>query len=142
MRQLADELGVADRVEFPGFLQQDDLRRQLYESHLFVHPSELGRDGNQEGVPNSLLEAMATGLPVFATTHGGIPEAVEHGVSGWLVTESDHAALGRALVELASAPEQLAAMGEAAARSVAANFNVETQARNLENCYQEAIDTA
>ena len=140
LRGLAAELGVADRIEFPGFLSQDELRRRLYASHGFLHPSEMGRDGNQEGVPNSLLEAMATGLPVFATNHGGIPEAVEHGVSGWLVPEGDHEALGQAMVEGASDPSRLAAMGHAAARSVAANFDADAQARNLENCYQEAID--
>ena len=139
LRQLAAELGVADRVEFAGFLRQDELRRRLYESHGFLHPSETGYDGNQEGVPNSMLEAMASGLPIFATTHGGIPEAVEHGVSGWLVNEGDHEALGRALVEIASDPDRLAAMGEAASRAVAANFDAEAQARNLEDCYQEAI---
>ncbi len=139
LRQLASELGVAGRVEFTGFLSQDELRRRLYGSHLFLHPSETGRDGNQEGVPNSLLEAMATGLPVFATTHGGIPEAVAHGVSGWLVPEGDHEALGRALVELAAEPDRLAAMGDAAAHSVAENFDAATQARNLESCYTEAI---
>ena len=139
LRQLAAELGVVDRVTFTGFLDQDALRRELYAAHFFLHPSETGRDGNQEGVPNSLLEAMATGLPVFATTHGGIPEAVEHGVSGWLVPEGDGEALGRALVEWAAAPEQLAAMGEAAARSVADSFELHSQARKLEDCYFEAL---
>ena len=65
------------------------------QSHIFLHPSELGGDGNQEGVPNSMLEAMASGLPVFATRHGGIPEAIDDGVSGVLVDERDHAALAR-----------------------------------------------
>ena len=142
LRHLAMSLGVADRVTFAGFLDQDALRRALYASHFFLHPSETGRDGNQEGVPNSLLEAMATGLPVFATTHGGIPEAVAHGVSGWLVPEGDGEALGRALVEWAEAPERLAAMGEAAARSVAENFELHAQARKLEDCYFEALATA
>ncbi len=142
LARLAAELGVADRVDFPGFLSQDDLRKQLYASHFFLHPSEQGRDGNQEGVPNSVLEAMAMGLPVFATTHGGIPEAVAHGVNGWLVPEGDHAALGQAMTDLAANPDRLTAMGEAAAKSVAENFDLRAQVRKLENYYQEAIEEA
>src|SRR6266550_8542800 len=80
--QLAAELGLADKVFFPGFISQTQLRELFYQSHIFLHPSEVGGDGNQEGVPNSMLEAMASGLPVFATEHGGIPEAIENGRSG------------------------------------------------------------
>ncbi len=142
LKRLSAELGVADRVDFPGFFNQDDLRKQLYASHFFLHPSEQGRDGNQEGVPNSVLEAMATGLPVFATTHGGIPEAVEHGVNGWLVPEGDHAVLGQALIDLAADPNRLTAMGEAASKFVTENFDLPAQVRKLEGYYQEAIEEA
>ena len=140
--RLATELGVAGQVDFVGFLDQDALRARLYESHFFLHPSEQGSDGNQEGVPNSVLEAMATGLPVFATTHGGIPEAVESGVSGVLVPEGDHAALGRAMLDLASDPARLGAMGAAASKTVAENFDLATQVVKLEGYYQEAIEEA
>ncbi len=136
------DLGIADKVEFTGFLTQDDLRAKLYSSHFFLHPSELGADGNQEGVPNSLLEAMATGMPVFSTNHGGIPEAIEHGVSGWLVPESDHAALGQALVDLAADPARLTSMADAAAKVVAENFALNVQTRKLEDYYQEAMEEA
>ena len=71
----ARELGIGDKVLFRGFISQKELRELFYSSHIFLHPSETGADGNQEGVPNSMLEAMASGLPVFATMHGGIPEA-------------------------------------------------------------------
>ena len=139
LRALCAELGIAGQVDFAGFVNQDALRRLLYEAHLFLHPSELGADGNQEGIPNSLLEAMSTGLPVFATTHGGIPEAVAHGATGWLVAEGDHAALGEALCELAADPARQEAMGRAASRSVEENFSLAVQARKLEEYYQEAI---
>ena len=140
LRALGAELGVADRVEFAGFLSQDALRRRLYEAHFFLHPSELGPDGNQEGIPNALLEAMSTGLPVFATTHGGIPEAVEHGAAGWLVPERADEALGEALCQLAGDPARLAAMGRAASRAVEENFSLAAQARKLEEYYQEAMN--
>ena len=78
LETLARELKIAERVSFTGFISQEQLREIYYRSHIFLHPSQTGRDGNQEGIPNSMLEAMVTGLPVFATEHGGIPEAIEH----------------------------------------------------------------
>lgn len=97
LQTLAGELGIGSQVEFSGFLSQERLREELYAAHAFLHPSEVGADGNQEGVPNSMLEAMSTGLPVLATYHGGIPEAVEHGETGFLVQEGDWKALRAAM---------------------------------------------
>ncbi len=77
LQDLARELGIKERISFTGFISQEELRDIYYRSHIFLHPSQTGHDGNQEGIPNSMLEAMATGLPVFATEHGGIPEADE-----------------------------------------------------------------
>jgi colanic acid/amylovoran biosynthesis glycosyltransferase len=133
--ELARELKISEAVHFAGFLSQAKLRELFYSSHLFLHPSETAVDGNQEGVPNSMLEAMATGLPVFATHHGGIPEAVDHGESGVLVAERDHEALGRALIDLASMPQRLITMGRAAAENVAREFDQSTQTRRLEEIY-------
>lgn len=139
LRASAGQLGIGAGVDFAGFLTQEALRAKLYESHLFLHPSELGADGNQEGVPNSLLEAMATGLPVFATRHGGIPEAVEHGVSGWLGSEGDAEGLADALLEAADEPGRLKAWGAAAAAAVAGNFEQRKQVERLEEIYREAM---
>src|SRR5260370_4623306 len=83
--QKINELSLGNQVTLTGFLSQDDLRKIYNQSHIFIHPSELAADSNQEGVPNSMLEAMASGLPVVATRHGGIPEAVREGVDGILV---------------------------------------------------------
>ncbi|MEI8234210.1 MAG: glycosyltransferase [Verrucomicrobiota bacterium] len=135
---LAAELGVGDKVCFPGFLAPEALAAELAAAHLFLHPSEIGPDGNQEGVPNSMLEAMSTGLPVAATRHGGIPEAVEEGVSGYLVAERDDAALAQALEKLTAGPARYTAMGAAAAKAVTEGFEQGAQARVLEGLYTEA----
>ncbi|MDD5350151.1 MAG: glycosyltransferase [Chthoniobacteraceae bacterium] len=135
---LAAELGVADKVRFPGFLSHAALTAELAAAHVFLHPSEIGPDGNQEGVPNAMLEAMSTGLPVAATRHGGIPEAVEEGVSGYLVAERDETGLAEALEKLAAEPARYAAMGAAAAKAVTEGFEAGMQARVLEGLYTEA----
>ena len=132
-------LGLTDRVSFRGLVSQDELRETFYRSHLFLHPSETGRDGNQEGVPNSMLEAMASGLPVFATTHGGIPEAIKEGVSGVMVPEGDDKALSQALLNAVKRPEVLAQMAKAGAETVSQNFEQGSQVRRLEEIYLETI---
>jgi colanic acid/amylovoran biosynthesis glycosyltransferase len=137
--QLAAELGVAEKIFFPGFISQTQLRELFYQSHVFLHPSERGGDGNQEGVPNSMLEAMASGLPVFATEHGGIPEAIENGRSGILVKEGDDEALARALLERTANPDGLAAIARNGAEAVREKFQQSAQTKTLEDYYLEAI---
>jgi colanic acid/amylovoran biosynthesis glycosyltransferase len=136
-----NELCLGSQVALTGFLNQEDLRRVYAESHIFMHPSELAADSNQEGIPNSMLEAMASGLPVVATRHGGIPEAVQEGVDGILVPERDEAALYGAVLKLASQPDLWRQMGTQASRSVAQNFEQQQQIGRLESAYSEAIQT-
>jgi glycosyltransferase involved in cell wall biosynthesis len=142
LRELCCELEIDREVFFTGFLPQEKLSALYAESHLFLHPSELAADGDQEGVPNSMLEAMASGLPVLATRHGGIPEAVEHGASGLLVPERDHTALSLAMLELAADSEKYQQLSLGAARRVAALFDLRVQARVLEDIYSETLATA
>ena len=138
LQDLATDLGIAPRVSFPGFVSQAKLRDLLYQSHLFLHPSVTGPDGDREGVPNAMLEAMASGLPVAATWHGGIPEAVQHGETGLLVPEHAEKELATAMLELASDPARYAAMSANAGRSVASNWELHAQTRLLETLYDEA----
>src|SRR5207248_8646574 len=118
LQKLACELKIENRISFPGFISQEQLHDLFYTSHIFLHPSETGLDGNQEGIPNSMLEAMATGLPVFATRHGGIPEAVEHNIGGILVEERDYESLADALIDCTKDSARLTAMGRAASESI------------------------
>ncbi len=139
LQALARELQIDGVVDFAGFVSQEKLRELFNEAHIFLHPSETGRDGNQEGVPNSMLEAMASGLPVFATWHGGIPESVENNISGILVNERDHRALADGLIETAKSPARLRAMGRMASESVAKKFSQAEQTRWLEEIYLREI---
>lgn len=138
LRGAAASAGLADRIHFPGFLDQDALRRLIYSAHAFFHPSETPADGNREGVPNALLEAMASGLPVLATHHGGIPEAVTHGQSGYLAAEGDAPALARAALDLLADPARYQTMAAAACAEVGAKFERGAQTRILESYYDEA----
>jgi len=139
LQDLARELKIENRVSFAGFISQDQLRDVYYRSHVFVHPSETGPDGNQEGIPNSMLEAMASGLPVFATEHGGIPEAIKHGVSGVLVPERDDEELAWALVNAVEDPAFLWRIAHSGAEMVQDNFGLRMQTRRLEDIYLQTI---
>ena len=135
----AKRLGIASKVRFEGFVSQSDLREIFYQSHVFLHPSTTGTDGNQEGVPNSMLEAMASGLPVFATRHGGIPEAIEQRVSGLLVPEGDANALTRELLQAVLRPDELSSWAKRGSESVAQKFEQKAQVQKLEDYYFEAL---
>lgn len=132
-------LGLDDKVSFSGFISQAELRQLFYRSHIFLHPSEQGVDGNQEGVPNSMLEAMASGLAIFATEHGGIPEALDHGKSGILVREGDDTALANALLDAAELPGELTRLARAGAEVVRQGFEQKAQTQLLEDYYFEAF---
>lgn len=139
MEKLRDELGLQDKVRFAGFLKGPELCALYHSAHAFVHPSRMTADQNQEGVPNSMLEAMATGLPVLATLHGGIPEAVRDGVTGFLVAERDREALHDAMQKLAAAESLWRQMSQAACADVRENFESTAQIAKLESAYDEAI---
>ena len=139
LEMLAGGLGIARHVHFVGFLSQSKLRDLYSSAHLFLHPSEISPNQDQEGVPNSVLEAMASGLPVVATRHGGIPEAVDHGRTGFLVGEEDHVALANAMQLIASSPGLLQEMGMRAHAMVKERFEQQSQIEHLESFYEEAI---
>jgi glycosyltransferase involved in cell wall biosynthesis len=86
-----------------------------------------------------MLEAMASGLPVFATRHGGIPEAIENGVSGVLVPERDHEALARELLNAAEDAVFLSQIARSGAEVVRKNFDLRAQAQRLEEIYFRTI---
>ncbi len=140
LRQEAATLGVGQAVRFAGFQSQEDLAALYASAHLFMHPSRLTAKQDQEGVPNSMLEAMSTGLPVVATLHGGIPEAVENGRDGLLTPENDAPALAASLEQIAGDPALFTRLGANASRSVREKFEQTAAIRSLEGFYRELIE--
>ncbi len=138
LRAEAQRLDIDSRVEFVGFLPQEELQGLFSVSHIFLHPSETV-GGDVEGVPNAMLEAMAGGLPVVATRHGGIPEVVIDNESGFLCAEGDDEQVSQAMIRLASDPGLYTRTSEIASTSVREQFSAAKQIAAIEEIYQQAI---
>lgn len=130
-REAAVRLGIADRVKFLGWVRGDDKQRLLEQASMYVLPSY------REGLPMSVLEAMASGLPVVTTRIGGIPEAVTDGVEGYLIEAGDIASLSDRLQRLTTSPQDAARMGRAARSRVEAEFSAQVIVPRLEAIYAE-----
>jgi colanic acid/amylovoran biosynthesis glycosyltransferase len=131
----ATRLGLNDRVRFHGGLPHRQTLEILREATIFVLPSVTAKDGDMEGIPVSIMEAMALGLPVVSTFHSGIPELVEDGISGRLVPERDSAALAEAIASVMATPERHQAFARAGRRKVEKAFDRRTLNAQLKNLY-------
>lgn len=118
LRSAIDAAELSDRVRIRGFLPQEELQRRYRQAALVVSPAIRTADGNQDGLQNVVLEAMACGVPVVASRVGGIPEAIEHDRTGLLVTPGDVEALADALECLLSDPERAERLGAAASNEL------------------------
>lgn len=136
------QLGIAHSVQLRGFTHGRHMLQALHDAHIYLHPSRTGQDGNREGVPNAMLEAMATGLPTVATYHGGIPEAIQHGHNGLLVPENDVPALAAALQQLLADAELRHRLGEAAHQTISTEFSSEAQSKSLLAHYKGLMQKA
>jgi colanic acid/amylovoran biosynthesis glycosyltransferase len=125
LEALAAHLGLNRRVRFAGWRGPEEVRCILAAVQIFLAPSVTADDGDAEGVPVAMMEAMAVGLPVLGTIHTGIPELVADGVSGYLVPERDADALAAQLERLVGSPASWPAMGRAGRARVEREFDIE-----------------
>lgn len=128
---LADSLGLKGHVDFLGNVS--DIAELLGRASMFVLPSLT------EGLPLTVLEAMACGLPVVATRVGGTPEAVEHGVSGLLCEPQVPGQLAQAMQRLWNDPALGRKMGLAGRQRVTERFDVRTMVSRYESLYEEVL---
>ena len=99
-QKYVDEKGANQLIHFMGSVDQSTVIQQMKKSDIFLQHSVTAKNGDQEGAPVAISEAMANGLPVISTIHSGIPSMVKHGVSGLLVEEHDTQAMTQAIVKL------------------------------------------
>lgn len=138
-RDLARGLGLTDRVDFIGAADTKAIQAELRTARAFVQHSVQAADGDCEGTPTVVLEAGATGLPVVSTRHGGIPDAVIHESTGFLVDEFDVGGMAQAMLRLVDDPDLAGRMGRAARRRMETEFADVVSADRLWSIIQAAI---
>ncbi|XTZ39818.1 colanic acid biosynthesis glycosyltransferase WcaL [Salmonella enterica] len=106
LHTLIEQFELEDVIEMPGFKPSHEVKALLDEADVFLLPSITGADGDMEGIPVALMEAMAVGIPVVSTVHSGIPELIDAGRSGWLVPENDAEALAQRLTSFAAMQDE------------------------------------
>lgn len=130
--------GLADAVALHGALPRPSVARVMSESSVVVQPSVPTRRGSREGIPVSLMEGMACGLPAVASRISGIPELIDDGVNGFLLPPGDSTALADCLERLATDPELRRRMGHSARHKVLAEFDLDANAARLTALIREA----
>lgn len=141
-KELVAKLSLTASVRFLGLLPPAEIPRVMHGAHILVHPSVTQPDGTAEGTPTVITEAMATGMPVIGTRHGGIPDAVSDGKSGFLVGEGDEEGLARRMIALATHPETWGAFAHEGVRVVRDRFDLEKRRAALSRIYLEFAGTA
>ncbi|NEP20408.1 MAG: colanic acid biosynthesis glycosyltransferase WcaL, partial [Leptolyngbya sp. SIO4C1] len=112
LSQLVQTLELQNVVQLLGWQQQDEVAKILSTAHILLAPSVTSSNGDMEGIPVALMEAMATGIPVISTWHSGIPELIHHEKSGILVPERNSSELALQILNLIQDPESWSRLGQ------------------------------
>lgn len=136
LQAMCTQLGIEDYVRFTGFQPKEQIKDFMAASDIFVHHSITAKNGDKEGIPTTLMEAMATGLICISTYHSGISELIEHAKTGFLVPERDVDSYVKCMLEAVTTTEPIGRQGHL---FVEHRFNIEKQNRLLGNIYREII---
>ena len=137
--KLVDRLGIAANVSIKGYMQRWLFIKELYKHNLFVLPSRIAKNGDQEGIPNVLKEAMASGMPVISTYHSGIPELISDQETGYLVPENDHLEILDKLNFILRNDKEALQVCSNARSFVEKRFNVKNAAAQVERLYDDLL---
>ena len=138
LRNLIHELGVNDVVSMPGPMPREELIDLYPTASVFAAPCVIGDDGNRDGLPTVIIEAMALGVPVVSTPVTGIPEIVRHEETGYIVPESSPEALAESIKQLINDRDSAQKMATAGRELIESQFNLHTNVRELRELFREA----
>jgi len=136
-----EENDLSNHVHFTGALNylSSEFLREYSNAHVFVHPSVVSETQEKEGIPGTIVEAMASGLPVLSTYHAGIPSIITNDNTGLLVDEWDICKLAKCMVVLAESPHLRSSIGRKAQKYALAELDLNIKEKELEDIYNFAI---
>ena len=137
--KIVTNLQMTKYVTFKPFLSHGDVINELDASHLFILSCVTAENGDKEGIPNSLMEAQACGLPVISTEHGGIPELVISGKTGYLAKERKISELTGLIRYLFENQDEWGTLGISGRKHIEDEFNISRQSEKLEKMYSKII---
>ena len=140
LEELIKDLKISNSVKQLGWKKQEEVVKLMEEADIFLAPSVTSYNGDQEGIPVVLMEALAQGLPVISTYHSGIPELVKDGVSGYLVHERDVNALSERLGHFIENQNLWAKMGRAGRNYIENYYNIDKLKEQLVEIFQKLVN--
>lgn len=140
LKRLIDSLDMSDKIKLCGWMNENEVRQQYADAHIFILSSVTASNGDMEGQGLVLQEAQAMGLPVLSTLHNGIPDGVLDGKSGFLVPERNVGSLAERLKYLVEHPESWVEMGKAGRSFVEQHYDTNKLNDRLVDLYRELLE--
>lgn len=141
LQRLCRRLRITEYVKMPGFVPNDRIKDLMKNHALLVMPSVVHTNGDRDGIPNVIMEALSQNLPVVATDVCGISEVVENGKTGYLTPQKNPAALAGAIRKILENPHEAARMAQTGCEKVRNMFNPQKNAASLKNLYETSVKT-
>jgi colanic acid/amylovoran biosynthesis glycosyltransferase len=140
LKEFVKENMLDDIVNFKGALSHGEkFNEELRKAHVFVHPSITTKEGDKEGIPGTIVEAMASGLPVISTIHAGIPYVIQDGVTGLLISEKDSNELADKIMLLYHDELLRRNLGQNAKEYATQKLDIQMKSKDLEAIYNSLI---
>ncbi|MGK2611977.1 glycosyltransferase [Escherichia coli] len=127
LNKMIIDLDLKSKVDIIGFQPQSIVKKMLSNSDVFLLPSVTASNGDMEGIPVALMEAMATGLPVISSYHSGIPELIQNDYSGWLCQEGNSQEIANCIIKLIEDKVEINDIEKNARNHIELNFNQDNE---------------